>query len=146
MAYGTSGLPQIQPAGVSAYFEDMPAANKASRALQKKLRVPFEAIGLTLAPGVDPGKVSGEGAYLGITGGGRVLLNVAVPDEATSERVVELITSLGGELANVEHGSPSTGAYGPTTGWGRYGVIGGEPETTSMQPEGESGGGEPAHS
>lgn len=135
MAYSGNTLPQIQPAGVSAYFVDTPAANKASRALQEQMDVPTEAISRTRAPGVDPGKVTGQGAYLGISGGGRVLLNVAVPDAGVAERAIELLARLGGEVANAHHGSPSTGGYGPTTGWGRYGVIGGEPETSAMAPQ-----------
>jgi hypothetical protein len=133
MTYSGRSLPQVTPFGVSAHFVDQPAANAATRALQKKLGIPTEAIGVAIEPGPDPAEVAGRDGYMGLTKGGHVIVNVSVPDAEIAERVRAVLAAAGGELTSEEQrGSPSVGAYGPTTAHGRVGIIGGPPETSSM--------------
>ena len=134
-------LPQVTPLGVSAHFGDQHAANAATRALQKTLAIPPEAISVVVAPGPAPAELAQKDAYRvtrgaamhELTEGGALIVNVGVPDAALAARVKELLVAAGGaELTRDEPGSPSVGAYGPTTAHGTVGIIGAEPETSSM--------------
>jgi hypothetical protein len=132
MTYSGRSLPQVTPIGVSAHFVDQRAANAATRALQKQLGIPTEAIGVAAEPGLDRAEVAGRDAYMGLTKGGHVIVKVSVPDAETAERVIAALVAAGGEPTSEEPGSPSVGAYGPTTAHGQGGIIGGVPETSSM--------------
>ena len=133
MTYSGRGLPQVTPFGVSARFVDQHAANAATRALQKELGIPTEAIGVAAEPGPDPAELAGRDAYMGLTKGGAVIVKVSVPDAEVAARVKALLVAAGGaELTRDEPGSPSVGGYGPTTAHGKVGLIGAEPATSSM--------------
>jgi hypothetical protein len=133
MTYSGRSLPQVTPFGVSARFVDQHAARAATRALQKELGIPTEAIGVAVEPGPDPAELAGKDAYMGLTKGGAVIVKVSVPDAEMAARVKALLVAAGGaELTKDEPGSPSIGAYGPTTAHGAVGIIGAEPETSSM--------------
>jgi hypothetical protein len=132
MTYSGRGLPQLTPFGVSALFADQDDASRATRALQKELAIPPEAIGVALDPGPDPAEVRGEDGYMGLTKGGAVMVKVSVPDSPTAERVRAALVAAGGQLTQDELGSPSVGGTGPTTAHGRVGLIGGPIRTSSM--------------
>ena len=126
-------LPQVTPFGVSARFVDQHAAGAATRALQKTLGIPTEAIGVAAEPGAAAAAPSPRDAALGEVRGGAVIVNVSVPDGDTAARVKELLLASGGaELSRDEPGSPSVGGYGPTTAHGRAGLIGAAPGTSAM--------------
>ncbi|HEY3107789.1 MAG TPA: hypothetical protein VGL23_03505 [Chloroflexota bacterium] len=133
MTYSGRSLPQITPFGVSARFVDQHAANAATRALQKELGIPTEAIGVAAEPGAAAAEPSARDASKGQVRGGAVIVKVSVPDAELVGRVKALLAAAGGaELTKDEPGSPSVGGYGPTTAHGRVGIIGAEPETSSM--------------
>src|SRR5829696_8287433 len=112
MTYSGRSLPQVVPSGVSAHFVDQDAANAATRALQRGLGIPTEAVGVALEPGIDAGEAAGEDAYAGLTKGGHVIVNVSVSDEQVAERVRAVLVEAGGALVSEKLASPSVGGYG----------------------------------
>jgi len=126
------GKPRPPRTGVSARFPDHNAANKATRALQKTLGLRPEQVSVALAPGIDANELKGEGGYIGITKAGAVLVHARGYDASLSDRVAELMTSMGGQLVESKFNTVSTGGYGPTTANGASGVFGGEPGTSAM--------------
>jgi hypothetical protein len=132
MTYSGRSLPQVTPFGVSAHFVDQKAAGAATRALQRTLGIPTEAISVAAEPGSVPDQDGGRIGPVDPTVRGHVIVNVSVPDAETADRVRAALVEAGGRLTGDERGSPSVGGYGPTTAHGRVGIIGGEPETSSM--------------
>src|SRR6266536_3700851 len=126
------GRPRAVRTGVSARFSDHGTANRATRALQKTLGLRAEQVSVALAPGVDSGELEGKGGYIGITKAGAVLVHARGYDPGLDERVRSTLESLGGALVHTEHGTVSTGGYGPTTASGTRGVIGDAPSTSAM--------------
>lgn len=117
---------------MTARFATATEANRATRALQRQLRLRAEDVGVTLAPGVDASELSGGGGYMGITKAGAVLVHARAVDDDLISRARAMLTKLGGTLVESEYGTASTGGYGPTTASGTQGVFGGPPGTSSM--------------
>jgi hypothetical protein len=126
------GRPRQVRTGISARFVDHDAATHATRALQKTLGLRSEQVSVALASGVDPNEIEGRGGYIGITKAGAVLVHARGYDPSLTDQVRELLERAGGVLIVTEHGTVSTGGYGPTTANGTRGVFGGAPGTSSM--------------
>lgn len=126
------GAPRPRRTGISARFTDHNTANAATRALQKQLGLRPEQVSVALAPGIDGNELEGRGGYIGITKAGAVLVHARGYDPGLAERVEELLRRLGGTLIVAEHGTVSTGGYGPTTANGTRGVFGDAPGTSAM--------------
>ena len=126
------GRPRTPRTGVSARFPDHNAANGATRALQRELGLRSEQVSVALAPGIDTNELEGKGGYIGITKAGAVLVHARGYDASLTDKVQAAMERFGGTLVVTEHGTVSTGGYGPTTANGTRGVIGDAPGTSSM--------------
>jgi hypothetical protein len=114
---------------VSARFDGTDHANKATRALQKELKLAPGDVSSVLAPGTVPNL---GGGYMGITKVGAILVHARARTTETAERIKTLFLRLGGELVLDEPGTASTGGYGPTTAHGARSVFGGPATTSAM--------------
>jgi hypothetical protein len=126
------GQPRTPRTGVSARFADHKVANGATRALQKELGLRAEQVSVALASGIDANELEGRGGYIGITKAGAVIVHARGYDPSLSDKVQATLQRLGGVLVVSEHGTVSTGGYGPTTANGTRGVIGDAPGTSAM--------------
>ena len=126
------GAPRTPRTGVSARFADHNAANGATRALQRELGLRSEQVSVALAAGIDANELEGKGGYIGITKAGAVVVHARGYDASLSDRVQATMERFGGVLVVTEHGTVSTGGYGPTTANGTRGVIGDAPGTSAM--------------
>ena len=61
--------------GVSARFDDRKAVNRATRALQKELKLPPENVSVAMSAGLDPGEAEDRTGYIGITKGGTLIVH-----------------------------------------------------------------------
>jgi hypothetical protein len=114
---------------VSARFDGTAHANKATRALQKELKLAPGDVSSVLAPGTIPNL---GGGYMGITKVGAILVHARARAPELVERIKALFVRLGGELVLDEPGTASTGGYGPTTAHGARSVFGGPATTSAM--------------
>ncbi|TAK25301.1 MAG: hypothetical protein EPO26_02695 [Chloroflexota bacterium] len=110
-----------------ARFATTMAANAATRMLVKQMKLRSPDISVVL----EPSMAAGEGAYIGITRAGTVLVHVRATDGEFAETIREALARLGGEILD-EGTTRSTGGYGPTTGHGAKSVIGGAAVTSAM--------------
>jgi hypothetical protein len=126
------GRPRQVRTGISARFVTHDAASAATRGLQKELGLRSEQVSVALAPGVDANEIEGKGGYIGITKAGAVLVHARGFEPSLGDQVRALLERHGGVLAVTEHGTVSTGGYGPTTANGTRGVFGDAPGTSAM--------------
>lgn len=114
---------------VSARFDGTPSANKATRALQKELKLRSGDMTVVLAHGTVPNL---GGGYMGITKVGPILVHARARSAELVEQIKALFSRLGGVLVLDEVGTVSTGGYGPTTIHGARSVFGGGATTSAM--------------
>jgi hypothetical protein len=114
---------------VSARFDGTDHANKATRALQKELKLAPGDVSSVLASGTVPNL---GGGYMGITKVSAILVHARARTAEMAERIKALFLRLGGELVLDEPGTASTGGYGPTTSHGARSVFGGPATTSAM--------------
>lgn len=118
--------------GVSARFDDRKAVNRATRALQKELKLPPENVSVAMSAGLDPTEATDTTGYIGITKGGTLIVHARAFDLESREKAIAILLRHGGDVMVGDQGSPSTGGYGPTTANGTRGVIGDLARTSSM--------------
>jgi hypothetical protein len=122
----------MTPTAISARFPDTQSANRATRALQKELKLRPEHVSVSMEPGTSATADTVGSGYIGLTKRGALIVNARAIDPIRVAAIREVLTRSGGEVIEREFGASASGGYGPTTANGTRGLFGGQARTSAL--------------